>query len=107
MTMINENTAPLSICPSRIEWHDVLRVPSAFPDALAVYVTRLHDKPLRIDLDVPTPRGPMHVSWCAASPHRFKVSPQFGRSRHHRHDPEYLWFSLYLPRFFAALRGEQ
>jgi len=104
--MINENTVPLSVCLRRIEWCDVLRVPAAFPEALAVYVTRAHGGPLRVELDVPTPRGPMHVHWCATSPHRFKINPQFGLSRNFRHEPHYLWFSLYLPRFFAALRSE-
>jgi hypothetical protein len=104
--MTNEAVS-LSICPPRIEWSDVLRVPAAFPEALAVYVTRAHGGPLRIEMDVPAPRGPMHVRWCAMNPHHFKIDPQFGRSRHHRHEPEYLWFGMYLPRFFAALRGEQ
>ena len=98
---------PLSVCPETVEWADALRVPSAFPDALAVYVTRRNSAPITIEIFIDTPRGTMHVNWRDDRRNAFKVTPYFSRGRGEASIGDHLWFSLYAPRFFAALRGDR
>lgn len=96
----------LSVCPKEATYPDVLRIPAAFPEAHTVYVSR--DKPsLMVQLEVPTPRGRMIVTWSLDRPNTFKVVPCFGRGRGEKDVGHKLWRELYLERFFSVLRGDE